>query len=434
MRTLTFILLLTGGLLAGLTRTVIAEPQPLDTIVAVVDDDVVLASELNREMANIADQARRAGQTLPPHEQFQQQVLERLIMAKLQLAAAERAGIRVEPETLQQAIASIAARNNISVEQLRQALANDGIPFEAYRDQLRRDILLSRLRNREILSRIQISDAEIDAYLAQEGAATSASREAVQLRHILVSVPENASADQRAAAEAKARQLMDRIKQGEDFATVAQDASDGRRADAGGDLGWIPVDQVPSLFAQAAQTLKRGELAGPLQSGSGFHIVQLADYKGGDRNLVGQTHVRHILITPNELVSDDEARTRLEQLRQRIEDGDDFATLARSHSDDKGSAVQGGDLGWVNPGDLVPRFEEAMNDLRSGQLSQPVRTRFGWHLIQVMDRRQHDATDDVRRAQAREALRDRKAADASRHYLERLRNEAYVETRLGELN
>ncbi len=434
MRKLTSILLLSGGLLLGLARTVYAEPQPLDAIVAVVDDDVVLASELHREMANIAEQARRAGQALPPQEQFQRQVLERLIMTKLQLAAAEQAGIRVEPETVQQAIASIAARNNITVEQLRQALATDGIPFEVYREQLRRDILLSRLRNREILSRIQTSDAEIDTYLVNEGSSTSASREAVQLRHILVGVPEGASAEQRAAAEAKARELMDRIKQGEDFASVAQDSSDGRRADNGGDLGWIPIDQVPSLFAQAVQTLKRGELAGPLQSGSGFHIVQLADYKGGDHNVVAQTHARHILITPNELVSDAEARTRLEQLRQRIQDGDDFAALARSHSDDKGSAIQGGDLGWVNPGDLVPRFEEAMNDLGKGQLSAPVRTRFGWHLIQVLDRRQHDATDDVRRAQAREVLRDRKAAEASSHYLQRLRNEAYVETRLGELD
>ena len=196
--------------------------------------------------------------------------------------------------------------------------------------------------------------------------------------------------------------------------------------------GWINIDQVPSLFANAAQTLKKGEVAGPLQSGSGYHIVQLVDYKGGDRNLVPQTHVRHILITPNELVSDDDARTRLEQLRQRIQGGDDFAALARSHSDDKGSAIQGGDLGWVNPGDLVPRFEETISSLAPNQLSEPVRTRFGWHIIEVLGRRQHDATDEVRRAQAREALRDRKAAEATENYLQQLRNQAYVETRLGE--
>jgi len=431
MRKLTPILLLTGGLLLGLSQTSSAEPQTLDAIVAVVDDDVVMASELQREIANLTEQARRAGQALPPPEQMRSQVLERLIMIKLQLAAAERAGIRVEPETLAQAIDGIAKRNKLTVDQLREALAAEGMTFEQYREQLYQDILLSRLRNREILSRIQISDTEIDAYLAQE-AGGAAGREAVQLRHILVAVPEDADSAQRAAAEQKARQLLERLKQGEDFTSLAQESSDGRRAELGGDLGWINLDQVPSLFAAAAQTLKKGEVAGPLQSGSGFHIVQLTDYKGGDRNLVPQTHVRHILITPNELVSDDDARTRLEQLRQRIQGGDDFAALARSHSDDKGSAIQGGDLGWVNPGDLVPRFEETMNSLAPDQLSEPVRTRFGWHIIQVLGSRQHDATDEVRRAQAREVLRERKAEEAAQNYLQQLRNEAYVETRLGE--
>lgn len=425
------ILLLTGSLVLGTAPAALAEPQPLDAIVAVVDDDVVMASELRREMRQLAIQARRAGQSLPPLEEMSRQVLERLIMVKLQVAAAERAGITVEPATLQQAVASIAQRNNLTVEQMRETLAAEGIPYDTYEEQLRRDILLSRLRNREVLSRIQISDSEIDAYLAQE-AQGQGGREAVQLRHILVSVPENADADTRRAAEAKAEELLERLKQGEDFASLAQESSDGRRAELGGDLGWIEMDQVPTLFGQAAQTLERGETAGPLQSGSGYHLVQLVDYKGGDRNLVPQTHVRHILITPNELVSDNEARIRLEQLRERITGGDDFATLARSHSDDKGSAIQGGDLGWVNPGDLVPRFEEAMNQLAPGELSEPVRTRFGWHLMQVLERRKHDATEQVRRAQAREALRERKAVDATRHYLQRLRNEAYVETRLGE--
>lgn len=433
MRTLIPTLLLCSSLaLITVSTAAAAEPpQQLDAIVAVVDDDVVLSSELDREVGNIVQQARAAGQPLPPMPEVRRQMLERLVLLKLQLAAAERAGISVEPETVQQAIASIASRNNLTIEQMRTALAADGIPFDIYREQLRQDILLSRLRSREILNRIQISSAEIDAYLTQESGAAG-SREAVQLRHILIAVPDNADSETRAAAEAQAQQLLERLKQGEDFASLAQENSDGRQAESGGDLGWLPVDQVPSLFEQAAATLGKGEVAGPLQSGSGFHIVQLVDYQGGDRNLVAQTHVRHILITPNELVSDSEARTRLEQLRQRISDGDDFATLARSHSDDKGSAIQGGDLGWVNPGDLVPRFEEVMKQLAPGELSQPVRTRFGWHLIQVLERRQQDVTDQVRRAQAREALRERKAAEATRNYLRQLRNEAYVELRLDE--
>ena len=431
MRKLTTFLLLVGTLTLAHAAAALAAEQPLDAIVAVVDDDVVLNSELDREIARLSEQARRAGQSLPPPAQMRSQVLERLVMIKLQLAAAERAGIKVEPETLEQAITSIAQRNHITVEQMRDALAAQGVPFDVYRAQLKQDILLSRLRSREILSHIQISDAEIDAYLAQQTGGSGA-REAVQLRHILVSVPENADSAARAAAQQKAQQLMERLKQGEDFASLAQDSSDGRHAAEGGDLGWLNMDQVPTLFAQAAQTLHKGEVTGPLQSSSGFHIVQLVDYRGGDRNLVPQTHVRHILITPNELVSDDEARTRLEQLRQRILGGDDFATLARSHSDDKGSAIQGGELGWVNPGDLVPRFEEVMNQLAPNQISEPVRTRFGWHLIQVLGRRQHDATDEVRRSQAREALRQRKADEATQHYLQQLRNEAYVELRLDE--
>jgi peptidyl-prolyl cis-trans isomerase SurA len=426
-------LLLASGLalVSALPASAAQEPQPLDAIVAVVDDDVVLASELDLEVRTIVQRVRAAGQALPPMPEVRRQVLERLVMTKLQVAAANRAGITVEPETLQQAVASIAARNQMSVEQMREALAADGIPFDMYQEQLRQDILLSRLRNREILNRIQISSAEIDTYLTQE-AGEAGGREAVQLRHILIAVPEGADSETRAAAEQQANALVAQLEQGEDFTRLAQQHSDGRRADDGGELGWFPVDQVPSLFEQPAATLRKGEVAGPLQSGSGFHIVQLVDYKGGDRNLVAQTHVRHILITPNELVSNSEARTRLQQLRQRISGGDDFATLARSHSDDKGSAIQGGDLGWVNPGDLVPAFEEVMDGLAPNELSEPVKTRFGWHLIQVLERRQHDVTEEVRRAQAREALRERKAAEASRNYLRQLRNEAYVELRLDE--
>lgn len=431
MRRLTHILLLTGSLVLAHASAVFAatpQPEPLDAIVAVVDDDVVLNSELQQEIANITEQARQAGQPLPSAKEVRAQVLERLVMIKLQLAAAERAGIKVEPQTLDKAVANIAARNHMTVPQMRRAMASQDMDYDVYRNRLKRDILLSRLRSREILSRIKISDSEIDAYIAQQGS-QAGGRQAVELRHILVAVPENADSEARAAAEAKAQALLERLKQGEDFATVAEDSSDGRHAASGGDLGWLSMDQVPTLFAQAAQTLGKGGLAGPLASSSGYHLVQLVDYKGGDRNLVPQTHVRHILITPNELLSSNEARVRLEQLRQRISDGDDFAALARSHSDDKGSAIQGGDLGWVNPGDLVPRFEEVMNQLAPNELSEPVRTRFGWHLIQVLGRRQHDATDEVRRAQAREALRQRKAAEATQHYLQRLRNEAYVELR-----
>lgn len=424
MRKLTPLLLLIGSL--ALVDTGLAQGAPvqdLDRIVAVVDDDVVLASELEREIASLTEKARRAGQALPPPNVVREQTLERLIMLKLQLAAADRAGISVTPETLDRAIRNIAQRNNLTVEQLREALAAEGVTFEQYREQLKTDLTLSQLRSREVLNRIQITSDEIDAYLNQQ----AGGRQAVRLSHILIPVREGADAAEAGQVRAKAEALLARLREGANFAALAQAESAGRQASSGGDLGWMKIDQVPTLFAQAVKALAKGEIAGPLESSSGYHLVQLADYQGGDRAIISQTKVRHILITPNELVSDSEARARLEQLRERISSGDDFATLARSHSDDKGSAIQGGDLGWVNPGDLVPPFEEAMNELAVNELSQPVRSQFGWHLIQVLDRRQHDATDEVLRNKARQALREQKAAEASRLYLQRLRNEAYVE-------
>jgi peptidyl-prolyl cis-trans isomerase SurA len=428
MRNLTPILLLAGTLALAITGQALAAPvQDLDRIVAVVDDDVIMASELDREIARLTQKARLAGQAMPPDSVVREKTLERLVLLKLQLAAAERAGINITPEALDRAISNIAKRNKLSVEQMRDALAAEGIDFDRYREQLKTDLTLSQLRNREVLSRIRITTDEIDDYLGSQD--DPAGRQAVLLRHILIAVPKDADQTQVERARAKAESLLDRLREGADFAALAEAESDGRQAANGGELGWMRSNQVPSLFAEAVGQLGRGEVAGPLKSGSGYHLVQLADFKGGERAVINQTRVRHILVTPNELVSDNEARIRLEQLRERISGGDDFATLARSHSDDKGSAIKGGELGWVSPGDLVPPFEEAMNQMAVNELSQPVRSRFGWHLIQVLERRQHDATDEVRRNKARQALREQKAAEATRLYLRQLRNEAYVELR-----
>lgn len=428
MRNLTTTLLLTGSLVLALVGQSQAAPvQDLDHIVAVVDDDVVMASELEREIARIAAQARQRGVELPPAGTLREQALEHMISVKLQLAAAERAGISVTPETLDRAVANIAQRNQLTPAQMREAMAAQGVDYDAYLQQLKTDITLSQLRSREVYNRISITSDEIDDYLKRS--AGDAGRKAVHLRHILVAVPEGADEAEQAKARDKAETLLARLHEGADFAGLARTESDGRQAGNGGDLGWMAARQVPSLFAAAIADLQKGQVAGPLRSGSGYHLVQLADFKGGERAVIKQTRVRHILITPNELVSDDEARQRLEQLRERIIDGDDFATLARSHSDDKGSAIKGGDLGWANPGDMVPQFEEAMNALAPNDLSQPVRSPFGWHLIQVLERRQYDATDEVRRNKARQALREQKAAEATRLYVQRLRNEAYVEIR-----
>jgi peptidyl-prolyl cis-trans isomerase SurA len=387
-----------------------------------------MASELEREMASVTERALRAGQALPPQPQLRQQALEQLILLKLQLAAAARAGIQVDAETMNRALHNIAQRNNLTLEEMAAALTAEGISFDSYREQLKTDLILSRLHSREVLNRIQITTDEIDDYLAQHQPAGG--RQALYLRHMLIALPEGASPAQDAQAHAKAQALQGRLAEGADFAALARAESDGQQAANGGDLGWMRSSQVPSLFADALQGLEKGDVAGPLKSASGYHLVQLVDYQSGQRAVINQTHVRHILIKPDELVSEDEARIRLEQLRERISGGADFATLARSHSDDKGSASKGGDLGWVSPGDLVPAFEETMAQLAANALSQPVRSQFGWHLIQVLGRRQHDATDEVLRSKARQALRQRKAAEATQLYLQQLRNEAFVDIRL----
>ncbi|MFM1891135.1 MAG: hypothetical protein RLZ44_212, partial [Pseudomonadota bacterium] len=336
--------------------------ETLDRIVAVVNDDVVLLSELRGEMARLAADVQRANVALPSRSVLQRQALERLILLKLQLATAESLGLSVDEETLAQAVGNIARSNNLTIGELRDALEKDGLSFEEFRENLRRQILISRLRNREVVSRIQVTKAEIDSYLAR-GGDQPGGRTDFHLLHILIATPDGASPQQIESASRRAEQVLADLRAGADFRTLAQSVSDGRQAAQGGDLGWLKANQVPSLFAEAVVTLPRGGLAGPLRSASGFHIVQLEDYKGTDRAIVAQTKARHILLRTDELTSDEDAQVRLTQLRQRILDGDDFATLARSHSDDKASAIKGGELGWLSPGDTVPRFEEEMNVL-----------------------------------------------------------------------
>jgi len=420
-------------LILSLLASQAALAETLDRIVAVVDDDVVLASELQRQTKQLKKELLQAQRPLPSDEVLQKEALNQLILTKLQLAQAERSGINVDNETLAAAIQNIAKRNNLTVTQLREVLARDRVDFTAFEQKLKQDILLSRLRNKEVLNRIQVSDAEIDAYLAQAGPRAGGRSEA-HLLHILVAVPYAANADKQAAAKAKAKaeRLLAELQQGADFRQLAEQESDGRQNKQGGDLGWRKIDEIPSLFANAAKTLKKGEIAGPLRSGSGYHIIKLEDYRGGDRQLIPQTQVRHILIKTDELTSDDQAREKLLKLRERLVNGEDFATLARSHSDDTGSAINGGDLGWVNPGGMVTAFERVMKQTPVGTISEPFRTQFGWHILQVLGRRQHDATDEVQRRQAREAIRQNKAKEALQQYLQRLRDEAYVEIHLDD--
>lgn len=409
-----------------------AAPQLLDRIVAVAGDDVIMLSELRDKARELAAELRRANpRSMPSENQIVNKALDELILEKLQLAEAKRLGITADPETVDKAIERIAQNNNLSVPQLKQALAAEGMDFEQFRDKIRDQIIISRLINREVTNRIQVSKSEIDQYLAREANAPDEKRE-VHLMHILVATPDGASPEQIAKARQRAEEARKRLDAGEDFAQVAREFSNSRNAIRGGDLGWARIGQLTPAVAEMVSKAKAGDVIGPFRSGAGFHLLKVAGFRGGkqtERKVVPQIHARHILIRTDEVTSDADARQRLEQLRARALNGEDFANLARSHSQDQGSAIKGGDLGWISPGAMVPEFEEKLNSTQVGDISEPFKTRFGWHIVQVLGKRQHDETEEARRLAAKKAIRDRKAEEATEQYLRRLRDEAYVEVR-----
>ncbi|MCW8891257.1 MAG: peptidylprolyl isomerase [Sedimenticola sp.] len=407
-----------------------ASVQPIDEIIAIVDDDIIVRSELDIEMMKIVSQLRQQEQRLPPKAILERQVLGRLILKKLQLAAAARAGIVVSEDIVAQAINNIAQNNNLSLSEFRQTLEQGGISFRSFRTGIQEEIIMQRLQDQEVRRRIRVTDQEVDAYIARQ-AKTTGERSAYHLQHILIATPEAASPEQMQRARERAESIVTSLREGAVFADVALTESDGRQALEGGDLGWRKANQLPTLFADLVVNMERGEISEPIRTASGYHIIRLNDYKGGERKIITQSQVRHILISTNEVTSNADAKTRLEQLRQRIVGGDDFASLARSHSDDKASAIKGGDLGWITPGALLPRFEEEIAKLAPGELTEPFRTEFGWHLAQLISRRQHDSTAEIQKAEARKTISDRKVAEEGELYLRRLKDEAYIDIRLG---
>lgn len=413
-------------LIWALALPVLAEQ--LDAIVAIVNDDVVLESEIVRETNLVIPQLQQQGTAVPPPEQLRKQVLERLILKRLQQQRAKQLGIEVDEGTLLDALSNIAARNGLTLDDLKATLEAGGIRFQDFREDTRMQILLSRLQTQEVARTVQVTDQEVDRFLAK-GASQLIPREQVRLQHILVALPEDPTPAQVAQAEKKAKALVAKLRGGADFAAVAAESSEGRTALQGGDLGWFEMAAVPSLVVDQARTMAKGEVTEPLRSPSGFNIIKLTDIKGGGPQSVTRTKARHILVRTNELVSDSDAKTRLNQLRTRILGGDDFATLARAHSDDTGSALRGGELGWVNPGDTVPEFEEVMSSLAPNAVSEPFRSPFGWHILQVTERSTQDGTDELLRIKAREAIQRRKAEEATEAWLRQLRGEAYVELR-----
>lgn len=407
------------------------QPAAVDRIVAVVNDEVITQHELRSRLDSALGQLQRQGMSSPPRNVLEKQVLERLVMDKVQLQQARDMGLRIDDAQLEQALQRIAAGNNLSLAQFRTVLEKDGIAFASFREEIRAEITIARLREREVESKIFISDGEVDNYLAS-ASVQGGTEEEYQLAHILLRAPESASPEQIQKLRAKAEQILERSSKGEDFAQLAAAYSDAPDGMKGGHLGWRSLDRLPTMFAEASLKLKVGEVSPVLRSSNGFHLIKLlAKRGGGAAQAVEQTHARHILIKVNEVVSESEAQHKLESLRARIKHGESFAELARLFSQD-GSASKGGDLGWIYPGDTVPEFERAMNLLAPGELSQPVQSPFGFHLIEVLDRRVQDVSSERRRAAVRQTLRERKRDEAYQDWLRQARDRAYVEIRLEE--
>jgi len=405
-----------------------ANTTELDRIVAVVDDDVITRTELNDKLASVEKQLRQQNVALPGEDTLRKQVLERLILTHIQLQLAARSGIQVDDDTLNRTISTVAAQNKLTLSEFRNVLERDGVDFAQFREEMRDEIILRKLRQRQVDSRITVTNQEIDNLLAAQKRQGNISDE-YRVGHILIALPEAATPKQIQAAREKAQMVLSELRHGADFGKTAITYSDGQQALDGGDLGWRRAGELPTMFSDVVLQLKVGEISDLIRSSSGFHIIKLLDHRGGDRHITTQTHARHILIRPNELISDDDARRKLEEIRDRIEHGEDFAAMAKAYSDDKANSGNGGDLGWINPGDMDPDFEAAMDALQPNQLSQPVRTRFGWHLIEVLGRRNQDITEEFERTKAREQIYQRKIEEESMNWLRRLRDEAYVEIR-----
>ena len=420
------LLLFLAGLLVSLPGHT---EQALNRIVAIVNDGVILQSQLDRRTDQIRQQLRERDTRLPPEEVLRKQVLERLIVEEIQLQLAESMSIRIEDELVNANLRQVAEANGMDLDRFRQVLEAEGYSFAEFREEVRKQLTIARLHAQQVENRIQVSEQEIENLLTSQE--QSADDREYLLSHILVALPEAASPQQIQEAQARTESILARLRAGEDFRQLAVAESDGQQALEGGSLGWRKAGQLPSLFADLARTLERGEISEPLRSASGFHIVRMDDIRGDqERHVVTQTHARHILLRPDELQSAAAVQNRLTQLRRRIQGGDDFETLARAHSQDAVSAARGGDLGWSNPGDLVPEFEREMERLGPGEVSEPFESRFGWHIVQVLERREKDSTEEFRRAQAREQVRQRKIQEESALWLRRLRDESYVEYRL----
>lgn len=414
---------------AALSSPSYAAVELLDRIVATVNDDVVTQSELNQRIADIKLRSQAADMRLPPDDVLQEQILQQLIDETLQLNAARRYGVTISDQEVLSAVENLLERNQISDEELERQLALDGSSIDDLKARLRRQLMMQNISQGVVTSRIKISDQDIDNFLKSADAQFWISPD-YRLGHILISIPSSADTTQTQAIEEKAQAVYTRLQKGENFANVALAESDGPLALEGGDMGWRKSSELPTLFADIAPELEVGDVSRPARSQAGFHILKLMDKRGETKQIVNQTKARHILIETSAIVNDEQAKEKLNKLRQQIIDGADFAALAKEHSADIGSKLNGGDLGWSSPGQYVPAFEQTMANTEIGQVSEPFQSQFGWHILQVQDRREEDMTDRAIRAKARNILKNRRYEDEVQLWIQEMRDNAFIEIKI----
>jgi len=418
---------------APVVKAAPAKPALVNNIVVVVNDEVITRQELDERMLLVERRLKVQGTALPDRADLRKQLLERMIIERAQLQQAKENGMRVDDQMLDRAMQRMAEQNKLSMQEFRNQVEKEGTPYAKFREEIRDDIMMQRIREREVESKMVITEGEVDAYLANEAAA-KAGKEEVSLANILVRIPENATPEQIALRRARAEEVLQKLRSGGDFAKLAVTYSDSAEALKGGDIGWREQDRIPQLFLDAINKIKVGEYSEIIRSSNGFHILKLNGKRAvndgkSDKATIQQSHVRHILMKPSQIVSEAEVRKKLAELKQKIEDKSaTFEELAKTYSID-GSAAKGGDLGWIYPGDTLPEFEQVMNKLEINQVSDTVQTPFGFHLIQVLERKTEDQSKDRQRIAARQALRERKSDEAYQDWLRELRDRTYVEYR-----
>lgn len=409
-----------------LSSAVQAQVVPLDRVAAIVDNDVVMASQVTERMAAVRDQLQQGGVQMPPEDVLREQVIDRLVLESIQLQMGERAGIRIDDASLNQTMQQLAARNGVTIEEFRAALERDGISYEQAREQIRREMIINRVRQRRVAERIQVSEQEIRNFLNSEAGRMQTAPE-YRLAMIVLPVPEGASQDEVQSIGETAAEIYQELREGADFSSLAVSRSTDDTALEGGELGWRKTSEIPGPFASAIAPLDPGEVTEPLRSPVGFHILQVQDKRGASEQLVEEYSVRHILVKPSEIRSPEETAKLSQRLYERIQAGESFAKLARGFSEDPGSALNGGSLDWVMPETMVTEFREVMTSIEEGQVSRPFESQFGWHILQVEGKRSVDMTDDMRKQQAANLLQERKYDSELQTWLMEIRDEAYVE-------